>query len=44
MHIKNRLVALKAELIEQGSGHPEQSLYGGLMITPHRDDTGGLVE
>lgn len=44
MHIKDRLVSLKAELIEEGDRQSKQLSHRFLMITPHRHDTVGLIE
>lgn len=43
-HIKDRLVALKAELIEQGNRQSEQLLNCFLMITPYRHNAVRLIE
>ena len=44
MHIKDRLVALKAELVEQRDRQSKHLLHRFLMITPHRHDAVGPIE
>ena len=44
MYVKNRLVAAKAELIEQWNGQSKRSLYRFLMITPHRYNIVSLIQ
>lgn len=44
VHVKNRVLASKADLIKQRGRQPEQTLQRFLMIAPHCDNTIRLIE
>lgn len=44
MHIKDRLVALTTQLIEEWDRQSKQSLHRFLMVAPHRHDTVRLIK